>query len=65
MHFTEKVAVIITKRNVEANHANQFAFIDNLPALTNPFSYTIYILSASSEYSIYQFFNKKIKLKKL
>jgi len=38
MHFTEKVAVkvkkIITKHNVDANHA------DDLPASTNPFSYT-------------------------
>jgi len=39
--------------------ANQFAIIDNLPASTNPFSYTNYILQASSEYSVYQFFNKK------
>jgi len=64
MHFTEKVAVklvkkIITKHNVDANHANQFAIIDNLAASTNPFSCTNYILSASSEYSTYQIFNKK------
>jgi len=41
--------------------ANQFTIIDNLPAPTNPVWYTNYILPASSEYSIYQFFNKKYK----
>jgi len=45
MLLSEKVAVklkkIITKYNVDANHANQFAIIDNLPAPTNPFSYSL------------------------
>jgi len=67
MHFTEKVAVkllkkIITKHNVDANHANQFAIIDKLQLpLTHFHTQTIFFQPVQNN----RFINSSIKLKKI